>query len=448
MKPRLPKAKYFLIFELPNTSTMKFKIITALALLPFLSFAGGFQIPQQGIKSTGIAGAYTAICMDASSAFFNPAGMNNLFGQNFTLGGLGLMPYVSVQTPSNYNTDQTSSVYTPFEFYYVGQICKKFRVGLSINNQFGSSASYPSAWEGMYIVQSISLKTYMFQPTVSYEICKKLSVGAGFVYTLATFDDTKAIPVASSSESNGEVDINGTGSAFGYNLGLFSKIFEHGSDTAGWAESVNLGASYRSGLPISIPKGNATFSQIPMSLATQFPASENFSTNVNLPAVLSLGVAFNFSKGPDWNFMVTYDFNYNFWSTYDSLHITFSNPNTPSAGYIYNYKNAMAHRMGAEITFKHRYTIRGGYYIDGSPVQDGFVSPEVVDKTNSGFSVGASFKVCKSFSVDVAYLRSDFAATNTSWTSQGFSASYHRIVNIFGLGLNYNFNCSCKKPSA
>jgi long-chain fatty acid transport protein len=426
---------------------MKIKIIAALAILPFTALAGGFQIPQQGIKSTGIAGAYTAICMDASSAFFNPAGMNNLYGQNFTIGGLALMPYVSVQTPSNYNTDQTSSVYTPIEFYYVGQICDKWRVGLSINNQFGSAASYPDNWEGMYIVQSISLKTYMFQPTVSYQVCKKLSIGAGPVYTLATFDDTKAVPLSSENISNGQVDINGTGSAFGYNVGLFSKIWEHGSDTT-WKESLQLGADYRSGLPVNISKGNVTFSNIPASLATQFPSSENFSTNVNLPAVLSAGVSFNFSKG-DWAFLVTYDFNYTFWSTYDSLHITFSNPNTPNTGYIYNYKNAMAHRMGAAVTFKKKYTLRGGFYIDGSPVQDGYVSPEVVDKTNSGFSVGASYMmrwINQSFTIDVAYLRSDFTTNTTSWTSQGFNATYHRIVNIFGLGVTWHFRNKSQKP--
>lgn len=424
---------------------MKFKIIAALSLLPLVSVAGGFQIPQQGIKSTGIAGTYTAICIDASSAFFNPAGMNNLYGQNFTIASIGLMPYVSLQTPSNYNIDQSDNMYTPIEFYYVGQVCKKFRVGLSVNNQFGSAASYPDNWEGMYIVQKISLKTYMFQPTVSYQVCKQLSIGAGAVYALATFDDTKAVPLSSESTNNGEVNLSGTGNAFGYNVGLFSKIYEHGSDS-GWHEAVQLGASYRSGLPVNISKGDVSFTDIPYSLQTQFPSSENFSTKVNLPGVFSAGMAVRFGKG-NWNFMVAYDFNYNFWKTYDSLHITFSDPNTPSAGYVYNYKNAMAHRMGAEITFKNKYTLRGGYFIDGSPVQDGYVSPEVVDKTNSGFSVGATWQICKDFSVDVAYLRSDFTRSNTSWDSQGFNASYHRIVNIFGVGVNYHFNCSHKNSS-
>jgi long-chain fatty acid transport protein len=423
----------------------------------FTLTAGGFQIPQQSIKSMAFGGAFTGFCGDASTLFYNPAGMNNLTGQNFTAGIMGLFPYVSVQTPSTPNINQTSSVYTPIDFYWVGQFCNKLRIGMGINNQFGSAASYPNDWEGQYIVQSISLKTYMFQPTVSYQLCKMLSIGGGFVYTLGTFGDTKAIPVASSSvengalvttSNNGEVNINGTGHAFGYNFGIFSKLWQHGSDSSGH-QCLQVGVSYRSGLPFTVPNGDVNFSQIPSSLATDFPASENFSTHVNMPAVFTAGFAFKFSCCSNWDFMVTYDFNYTFWSTYDSLHFNFTNPNTPSQGFVYNWKNAMAHRMGAEVTYKKKYTVRLGYYIDGTPVQNGYVSPEIVDANSSGFCFGAGVKFCKHYSVDISYLRSDFTWNNTTWnnpsggteTTAGpdFSASYHRVINIFGIGVNYQF---------
>ncbi len=406
--------------------------------------AGGFQIPQQSIKSMAFGGAFTGFCGDASTAFYNPAGMNNLFGQNFTAGVMGLFPYVSLQTPSTSNIDQTSKVYTPIDFYWVGSFCDRLRIGMFINNQFGSAAAYPTTWEGQYIVQSITLKTYMFQPTISYAICKKLSIGGGFVYTLGTFGDSKAIPVASSESpngpvtNNGEVSISGTGHAFGYNFGIFSKIWEHGSDS-GSHQCIQLGVSYRSALPLTVPNGDVSFSQIPASLATDFPATENFSTNVNMPGVFTAGIAFKFSCCKNWDFMVTYDFNYTMWSSYDSLHVAFTNPNTPSQGFQYNWKNAMAHRMGGEITYKKKYTFRLGYYIDGSPVQPGYVSPEIVDANSSGFCFGAGVKFCKHYSVDLAYLRSDFTTSQEAWAQEGFTAAYHRVINIFGIGVNYQF---------
>ena len=75
------------------------KLFTLCLLLPlgsslFTLRAGGFQIPQQSIKSMAFGGAFTGFCGDASTAFYNPAGMNNLFGQNFTAGVMGLFPYV------------------------------------------------------------------------------------------------------------------------------------------------------------------------------------------------------------------------------------------------------------------------------------------------------------------------------------------------------------------
>ena len=75
------------------------------------------------------------------------------------------------------------------------------------------------------------------------------------------------------------------------------------------------------------------------------------------------------------------------------------------------------------------------------------MTPEVVDGSNAGFSVGASYKFNCGLSLDFAYLNSNFTRDNASFTSQNFTASYHRIVNVIGFGVNYAFNCKCKKSS-
>lgn len=428
------------------------RIILALSLLPLNLFAGGFQIPQQSIKATGLGGAFSGICTDASAVFYNPGGMTNIFGQNITVAAIGLFPSVSVLTPDNVNTNQTTSVYTPIEVYYSGQVCKNLWVGLSINNQFGAAASFPNDWEGKFIVQTIKLQTFMFQPTVAYKICDKLSIGAGFVYTIGTFGGTKALPLSGATTSgdttsNGEVNLSGTGSAIGYNVGVFSKLFEKRADSNSWGEAVTLGLSYRSQLGFNVPNGTATFSQIPASLATQFPSSEGVSTKVNLPGVLSAGLGLKFSKGYKWDFMLAYEFDLTYWSCYDSLRFNFVNPNTPAASYQYGWKNVSAQKIGIEATYMKKYSLRAGWYIDDTPEADGSVTPEVVDGTNSGFSLGASYKMNNRLSFDVAYLNSNFTRNDASWASEGFTASYHRIVHVLGFGINYAFNCKCKKSS-
>jgi long-chain fatty acid transport protein len=441
----------YIIYICNQTHTynkMKHLSLAAILLFPLSLFAGGFQIPQQSIKATGLGGAFTAVCTDPASVFYNPGGMSNLSGQNITLGMVGLIPSVSVLTPDNVNTNGAPAVFTPIEFYYSGRVWKNLYAGLSINNQFGAAAAYPNDWYGMYIVQTIKLQTFMFQPTLDYKICDKLSIGAGFVYTTGTFSATKAVPLASTGSPNGEASLSGSGSATGYNVGIFSKLFEKKGDSNSSGCSLTLGVDYRSGLPFSVSSGSADFTDIPASLASTFPASENFSTNVQLPGVLSAGLAYKFSKGNNWDFMIAADFNYTFWKSYDSLRFNFSDTNTPSSTNKYGWTNASAERIGIEATYKKKISVRVGFYNDGSPVPDGSVSPEVVDKTNAGFSLGASYKFNCGLSIDAAYLLSDFIRSNTYWNYEGFGpVSYHRIVNVVGLGINYTFNCTCKKPS-
>ena len=63
------------------------------------SFAGGFQINTQGQKALGMGGAFTGLCSDASTVYFNPGGIASLEGKSKLTTGVSLIfPNVSVQT--------------------------------------------------------------------------------------------------------------------------------------------------------------------------------------------------------------------------------------------------------------------------------------------------------------------------------------------------------------
>ena len=137
---------------------MKRLIIAVLAFLPVITFAGGFQLNVQGIKAIAMGGAFTGIGSDASTVFFNPGGMCNLSGHNFTVGVNYITASVSLQTPETSNINQTSPSATPFHVYYSGELNDKVSIGFLINNQFGSSSSFEDDWQGRYIIQNISFK--------------------------------------------------------------------------------------------------------------------------------------------------------------------------------------------------------------------------------------------------------------------------------------------------
>ncbi len=428
---------------------MKKLIIAVVALTPILSYSGGFQLNLQGIKSVGMGGAFTGLGSDASTVFFNPGGMNNLMGQNFSAGINFVTPSVSLQTPETANINQTSPMSTPFHVYYAGSVLKeklkdKLRVGFLVNNQFGSTSSFDDNWQGRFIIQNISLKTFMFQPTASYKLLDKLSVGAGFVYTYGAFVTEKGVPVGSASSTEGQAHLEGNGTAMGYNVGLFSNLLSFGGDAN--QTDVRLGVSYRSELAVELNGGTANFTGIPTSLVSQFPASTKFDGKLVLPSVFTGGLSIKHSKA-NYSIELAYDLNYTAWSSYDTLSFDFENADTPDSKTTKDWQNVMTHRFGLDFTYKQKYSIRAGAYYDNSPVKDGYVSPELPDMTQLAYTGGLSYKINDMISVDLSYIRQS-ATRESALDDAGFTAKYNRKVNVYGVGVNINLGGGSSKSEA
>jgi len=422
---------------------MKRIIIAALACFPLVSYSGGFQLNVQGIKAIAMGGAFTGIGSDASTVFFNPGGMNNLSGHNVTVGFNYITPSVSLQTPEVANTNQTSPNATPFHVYYSGELNDRMKIGFLINNQFGSSSSFEDDWQGRNIIQNISLKTFMFQPTLSYKLHDKLYVGGGFVYAFGSFNTEKAVPVGSATTQEGQAHLEGSGDAVGYNLGLFSNIYSIQKETS--TTDFRLGISYRSKMAVDLTNGEATFTNIPISLQDKFPAQTAFVSKITLPSVFTAGFSVKHTKNDKYSIEFAYDLNYTTWSTYDTLSFDFANNDTPDSKTVKDWKNVMTHRLGVDFTYKQKYSVRAGLYYDTTPIKDGYVSPELPDATQTAYTAGLGYKVSDKVTIDFSYIRQS-VIREASLESANFTAKYNRKVNVYGIGVNIKFGE--KKDSA
>lgn len=423
---------------------MKKTILLAFAFSPMFAFAGGFQLNIQGLKAVAMGGAFTGIGSDATTVFFNPGAMTNLTGHNFTAGFHLVDPYVSLQTPETANIDQTSPKATPIHFYYTGELNDKMNFGFLVNNQFGSSSTFEDDWQGRYIIQNISLKTFMFQPTVSYKIHEKLGIGAGFVYTRGSFSTEKAVPVASPGASEGKAVLEGSGDGVGYNIGIFSQFLTLGDDSN--QTKFAIGLDYRSAMPVDLGNGKAEFSDIPNSLKDKFPASTTFTSKLTLPSVFTAGLSVKHIT-TNWSLEFAYDMNLTGWSSYDTLAFNFDNEDTPDTKLAKDWENVMTHRLGLDFTYKNKYSVRAGLYIDNTPMKDGYVSPELPGMSQTAYTAGLGYRISDNFSIDLSYIRQN-AEREASLDEANFSAKYKRIVNVFGLGLNLKFGGNAAKKSA
>lgn len=384
--------------------------------------AGGFQLNVQSARGLGMGGAYAGYCIGTESVFFNPGGMTNLKGHNFTLGGSYIMPLVSLQTPVTDNINQTSPNATPIHFYYGGQILDNLFVGFGVNNQFGSSSSFEDDWEGRFIVQNISLKTFSFQPTVAYKIHDYISVGAGFVLTTGSFAYEKAIPLGSANTDYGKARLSGSGISYGFNAGIFSTLVDNDK------MKLTFGASYRSGQALQLEDGLAEFSDIPVSLQGTFPDTTSFTGSLNLPSVITTGISYQYKFNEEHALTFVYDFNYTGWSSYDTLAFDFANEDTPDSKTTKAWQNAPTHRFGLEYSLNNMFFFRAGGYYDITPIQDGFVSPELPDATQFVPTFGFGMQIGDHFAFDIAWIHQD-AERESDLTDAGFTAKYHRIAD-------------------
>ena len=405
---------------------MKSRLLIGLVLLSAFSettFAGGFQVNTQGQKAIGMGGAFTGLCSDASAVYFNPAGIPSLIRSHQVITGTSLIfPAISVSTDAVSNTDMRKSVATPVQIYYAGKLNEHVGFGFGLNNQFGASGTFDDDWQGKYIIQKISLKTFMYQPTVSFKINRFASFGIGYVFSTGEFEFKKAIPAGNNNSDYGEASLSGKGKGRGFNLGFFTHPFEE----------VTAGISYRSEQKISISDGVATFTKIPVSLQTIFPEKTTFRSSLTLPSVLSAGFAFR----PDSlkKLLIVFDVVKTYWSAYDTLQFNFENVETPDSKIEKLWINTMTYRIGASYKLSEKFELRAGIYQDDSPIPDGHLSPELPDNTHTGYTLGIGLKISKTISADISWLYSNIRREG-SLSAEGFSGKYHMIISVIGLGL-------------
>lgn len=411
--------------------------------------AGGYQVTLAGQKNNGMGGVGVGLSLDQAAMFYNPGALAMVRDRGIQVGVNATLARQAFR--SQYGGPQRelqNHVVTPFNLYAgFGSEDNKFAAGIAVYTPFGNKVQYADGWEGRYSLTEIDLKSIYVQPTVSYALTDKLSVGAGLVIlAYGAVNLQRDIPVEGAAGAGAaHVELDGKATTkIGYNAGIYFKP----------TDKLSLGASYRSKIDAQVEGGDVTFSNVPASLGSRFTATE-FDATLPLPATTSIGVGFM----PNEKLTIGFDANYVEWSKYKILRFDFRGNNgagglVSTSGQVggsnvstsrREYKNAWTLRAGAQYQLTSGLTVRGGGSYDFSPVKDGFVTPETPDADRLGLTVGASYKF-GSFGIDVSgqfidlkkrtQTEADLVANNTADRVAG---TYKTRVLIPGIGLNYTF---------
>lgn len=393
------------------------------------AFAGGFQLNLQGLRQLAMGGTGAAHVWDASTIFYNPAGISQLEGFQAYASVVGVNPSMKyIQTPAtSYSYEGVNKWFTPFNVYVGGPIKKdsKLGVGLSVNTPFGSGTEWPDDWAGRYLSRQIDLMSVFIQPSVSYKINEMFSVGGGFVYSFGNVKLRQAMPVQFQDGSDGEARLKGNANGMGYNLGLYVKPIS----------SLEVGLTYRSQVKMSVKKGDAEFT-VPASLSTAFP-NTHFSASLPLPSVVSLGLSYELTA----NLRVQAEVNYVNWKAYDTLKFDYvdNTPQLEDTKAPRLYANRAAFRLGAHYQIGNKVEAMIGGAYDPSPVVDNYVSPELPDANRLVGSFGVGYKPLEKMSI-LAAVEFVTSQKREAWYAPGnFGGKYQSKAFNIGLGVSYNF---------
>jgi long-chain fatty acid transport protein len=436
------------------------------AAIPGTATAASFYIIESSVSRLGNAFAGTASAADdASTVFFNGAGMTRLDGPTTQLGGHFIMPEADFEndgstaatgTPfqsslsgSDGNTDDTALVPN---FYYSTPLNDTVSFGIGINAPFGLTSEYDDDWVGRYHATNSELETININPSVAFQATDKLSLGFGINYqsidaTLENEVDSAAACTAAGGaaaapgcatthggfgnrSADSSAKITGDDRSFGLDLSL---LYEFDTDT-------RVGLSWRQGVDYTL-EGDVTFDE--SSSCAADPLCNAATTDgairadLELPDIITLSGTHGI--GDDWR--VDADIAWYEWDSIQQIRI--ERPNGAEVSTLdLQYENTLRYSIGGTYTGLESTALRAGVAFDETPINSPeTTTPRVPDGDRTWLTVGATFEMSRTSSIDVGYAHLFVDEVKVNNTEQGntLRGEFDPTVDILSVAANWRF---------
>jgi long-chain fatty acid transport protein len=432
--------------------------------------ASGFALIEQSASGIGSSFAgQAATSDDASIIFYNPAGMSFL-GQGMQFSG-GLA-FINISTkfsdggttppfgavPKGGDGGDAGGLATVPNLYFAMDIAKDWKFGVGISAPFGLKTEYDSSWMGRFQATKSEISSYNINPSVSWKINDKTSVGFGVNYqqfkatlnsavdfqgaTLAALVKAGTPPAVAAgaagtvTPAEGTASVTGDDTGWGYNFGV---MFQPTPETT-------VGLSYRSSITYTI-KGTVTYGSVPNNFPSPLIAANFTNANVSLdlktPDSASLAVQHQLNQ--QWTILA--DASWTGWSKIQSLNITRDDNGSTVGGAATpeNFKDTWRFGLGGVYRSSDAWSIKMGLAYDQSPVNNTDRTPRLPDNDRTWVSVGGQYRMSKASTLDFGYAH--LFVKNTSIDQSGVNSqvvghlvgTYSSSIDILGAQFSYKF---------
>lgn len=418
----------------PSLLTRAVRLATLAAIAaPASVFAGGFSLNEQSASAMGTANAGAAANPEnATTVFFNPAGMSQLTGTNLSFGVSVLDINAKAKSGSMETTDQLGGTVTGSNggdiadpavlpnLYMTHEINDSIDVGFGIHAPYGLAADYDNDFEGRYFADKTELTAISFSPSIAVNNGQGLSMGLGvnIMYAegrLSKFQDIRGSlaqqgvpnpgPTADGYEQaygTPYADVEGDDIAVNFRVGFLYEM----------TERTQFGLTAQTGTEFNLD-GDIEISNFPTPDGQGGLAPATLTEDVTVPLAIPESLTVGARHQLTDSVTLLAGATYSRWSRFEELDINSKNGgpvstatgrtgDDPITHITEKWQNTWQFNVGSIWQATPEWAFKAGYAYDESPV-DNYVTARIPSQDRHWLTLGTQWKDVQSgWAVDAA----------------------------------------------
>jgi len=361
---------------------MTLRTLPALVLLAFGGAASASSFMVQEQDASGIATSFAgsaAVAENASTNFYNPAGLTNLKGLQISAGVAGLKSNAQYSV----NGGNAGDTLVSPNFYVSMPLTRDLYVGFGVSRPFALDTEYTAGWAGDAIARKTELKTINYNPSLAYRLNDKVSLGFGLNFQKLDL-----------TLSNAGGSFSGDDSATGWNAGALFTL----------SPAMRVGVAYRSGL--------------------NYQLTGTVNGDLKLPGTFTLSVWQQVSDR--WEAMG--DLSFSQWNRLDKSTVALS---------AADERNSWRFAWGAAYKYNEAVKAKFGFAYDRAATRRGDLNLRAPENDQLWLSIGGQWNAGKAGKFDLGYAYKLSRDINT--TQNGLNGKYETSGHVLGLQYSAGF---------
>jgi len=391
--------------------------------------AGGFKIQDQGARAMGMIDAFVAGADDASSVYYNPAGLTRLARPQLIVDGY--LAHAVTRYNGRGETDESDGKWYTLPWLYFGVPMPGYddvAVGIGVYTPFGLGSRWADDSLVRHYTTLAEIRLVNINPSVAWQCTERLSIGAGLDFYTSRVLSRRMADYSLFGGGDGQVKMDADGRGWGYNLGLQYRV----------TDRITLGFTWRSPVKVGYD-GDVQFDNVPPALAPLFGGthkSYDVDAQIDYPGIAAGAIAWQATD----KLRIEFAAEWSKWSTRDTQAINIHGPAVvQQPPQELGWKNSWVLMLGAEYQLNERWSVRCGYGFNETPAPPSTADPSIPTGNTHAVSVGLGYRINEHARLDTALVLAYGEGRTLDNPNAPPHSDFYSLSGYYSIGITYEF---------